>query len=319
MITVGQARNDTAILNAANYDAADPRVVKEIDRAQRLVLGWGNWTDSVQEYCFTAVNGCIFLPPEIQSIQQVQVLGAASSVFDQSFTYLDNGPRSVEGAAPGVIDRGPAVTFTQPTCPTSVMLVADSCERLTDAWVNIVARDQAGRVITTEQDGAILPYLRLPLVDGRTFPYPVNNIMFVDQITKPLTAGAVHIFEYNVETHNVGNLIASLAPHDTTPAWRRYEVTGCCGNARVRVLAKRKHAPLYHDEQALMIDDLDAIALAIKHAKASDAGELDKASYFENAARARLALREKEIRGPSKPRVEFAMPVVTTKFRRLRR
>lgn len=321
MITVGQARNDDAILAAAARDRNDPAIIRAIDRGQRILLGWGNWADTVQEYLFNAVDGFIFVPPEIQAITDVQVQGAHGDVLSQSFIYLDNGPRSTDGATVGVIDRGPAFTFIQPKCPTSIMLVADSCEN-TDPplYVDLVARDQAGRTITTTySDGLVVPYIRLPIVNGRTFPYPADNIMFIDRVTKPLTQGAIHLFEYSNATQNSGNLIISLAPYDQTPSWRKYEVTGCACNACLRVLAKRKHVTLYQDSQALMIDDLEALANAISYYKALEGANLEAAAAFRASALERLSLREKEMRGSIKPVVEFDSHVTTTRFRRLGR
>ena len=321
MITVGQARNDDAILAAAARDRNDPAIVRAIDRGQRILLRWGNWADTVQEYLFNAVGGFIFVPPEIQAITDVQVHGAHGDVLSQTFVYLDNGPRCAAGATVGVIDRGPASTFVQPTWPTSIMLIADSCES-TDPplFVDIVARDCCcNDTATTESDGTILPYLRIPIVNGRTYPYPLDNILHIDRVTKPLTQGAVHLFEYSNETRNVGNLIISLAPYDQTPSWRKYEVTGCDPNACVRALAKRKHVTLYQDSQALMIDDLEAMANAISYYKALEGANLESAAAFRASALERLSLREKELRGAIKPVVEFDGHVTTTRFRRLGR
>ena len=55
MITVGQARNDDAILAAAARDRNDPAIIRAIDRGQRILLGWGNWADTVQELTDKAI------------------------------------------------------------------------------------------------------------------------------------------------------------------------------------------------------------------------------------------------------------------------
>lgn len=319
MLTVAQARNDSAIRNAARLDSADPRIIAAIDRGQRVLMGWGNWADTVQEYQFNAVNGCIFTPPEIQSILFAQVTGQASEVFSQSFFYLPNGPVCPEGADPGVVDRGPVQVLTQPACPSGLLVISDSCEMEPDLWVDIVARDSAGRHITTEKGGVVRPYISIPLTDGKANVYPIDNVMFVDQVTKPLTKSAVHVYAFNNACHTMGNLITSLAPHDMTPSWRKYQVTGCDGNACVRVLAKRRHTPLYHDAQALIVDDIEALAGAISYYIALEGGNLEGAALFRDSTLERLRLREREMRGSEVPRLRFPKGVGTTAFRRLRR
>lgn len=319
MLTVGQVRNDPAIRNAALLDSSDPRIVQAIDRGQRVLLGWGNWADSVQEYQFNAVNGCIFTPPEIQSILFAQVTGQSGEVFGQPFFYLPNGPGCPEGADPGVVDRGPVQILTQPSCPSGLLVLSDSCEAASDLWVDIVARDSAGRHITTEKDGVVRPYISIPLTDGKANAYPIDNVMFVDQVTKPLTTSAVHVFAFNNACHTMGNLITSLAPHDMTPSWRKYQVTGCDGNACVRVLAKRKHTPLYHDAQVLIIDDIEALVGAISYYRALDGGNAEAAALYRSATVDRLRLREREMRGSEVTRLRFQSGVGTTAFRRLRR
>lgn len=321
MLTAGQARQDPAINRAAALQPADPRILEVINRAQRFILGHGGYADAEQEYCFKISNGCIFVPPEIRAILDVQIMGGHAEMFDKTFFYLDNGPRSPQGSGLGLVDRGPVSIFTQPTCPTGLMVIADACEKQTPVpWVSIVAKDQAGRRIVTkdEASGELFQSIRLPLVNGKVFRYPTANVMTVEQITKPPTLGAVHVFQYDPACDNVGPLVASLAPHDTSPSWRKYEVAGGPVSGRVRVLARRQHTPIYHDDQPLIVDDAETLAYAILHVQSLDGGAFDSAKEYLAAMERRIKTRDDELHKGDERRIEFHMPTRPTSFPRLR-
>lgn len=321
MITVGTARYDQAIIRAASLQPTDPKIIAAIDRGQRFIVGHGNFADTEQEYCFNIRNGCIFVPPEVKAIVDVQLLGSHSQMFGQAFFYLDNGPRSTRTAGLGLVDRGPTTVFAQPECPTGLMLIADACENQNPVpWIDIVAKDEYDRPIITEDQNTKVKYssIRLPIVNGKVFKYPVANVTTIESITKPVTLGAIHLFQYNPANDSAGPLIASLAPYDITPSWRRYEVTGGPMSGQVRVLAKRRHMPLYSDNQTLMIDDLEATGYAIMHLNALDGRDFEGAKEYLEALNRRLQSRENELHRNDERRVEFDMPTRFNTFPRLR-
>jgi len=299
----------------------DPAMVKAIDRAHRVLLSWGQWTVAEQEYLFIARDNHIFLPPEITSVIDVQVGGIHSGVFNKAFYYLQNGPRWSGCGPRGITYRGTATVFAQPECPLGLAVLADACEPGDDLWIEIAAADEYGRAIVTQdpETGVTYPHIRLPIVNGMVSRYPISNVCTIHHITKPQTLGAVHVYEYRCEHEMIGNLIASLAPHDITPSWQKYEVTGgCTNNAEVRVMAKRAHVPLYQDSQALVINDVDALAYVIQFNRAADGQSFEAAQQYKALAMERMAQRELERRGPEEKRVEFKQPRIRAGLRGVR-
>jgi len=178
---------------------------------------------------------------------------------------VDGGVTSVFNQIPCLNDR--YVRF-YPSQPTDV-----------GKTITIFGIDTNGQIIReqradgTFQDGVVLT-LALPYVQT-TF-----LVRRVDRVIKQVTNGPVRGYQFD------GHTLYDLAVYDaaeTVPEYRQSRIQGACtpsgcnGMSQLTALVKLQFIPVVNDDDLVLIDNLDALAIGMQSLKQSDAYDHDGA------------------------------------------
>ena len=300
MLTVGQLRENQLVTEAAGSDGTSARFLTILNRAVETLMEMGDFNEALQEYCFDSCDKCIYVPPELKRIQKARVNGRVAPVFNRVFQYQPNGPGNATWCGPSIlVDKGPAQFFNdQPGCPAHLLILTDECE---DAgkWLRIAGTDINNRPVISPTTGK--PYIEFDLGAG-----------------KAQFRGNVYIYEFYPELQQSGNLLTLILPWQSNPEYQKYLVNGVGdGEFSVEILAKRRHVPLYHDAQAVLIDSTNAIIAAIQYNRALDNRDAEGMGvYRTEISRIMLDIRRDTEDGQER-RVSFNPIARTGLFRRL--
>jgi hypothetical protein len=306
MLTFGEAKQSRLKRISGNCTSSDDFKDLLNDAVQELMIRGNFWntikvmTGCIYNQCLTfprmvstvlALNHCGSAPPKNQWFSFDAVLPDQVHHWNRHGNFrcshdlalADSGTSSVFNQIPCLLPRFLRFYITQPT---------DSGKTIT-----IFGKSAGVEVLTTRSDGTIQPGLVISLA----VPFVQTSIAFdaVDRVVKDVTDGVVYC--YQTDGINLFPL-ATYSPTETLPEYRtsRLVMSGCGTNcdrwpSRVSALVKLKHIPVENDDDLILIDNLEAIALAIQSVKLSDAfdsagaeGMLSRAVHSLN-----LQLREK--------------------------
>lgn len=317
MLTVGQLRENPLVTEAAGSDGTSARFLTILNRAVETLMEMGDFDEALQEYCFDSCHKCVYVPPEIKSIRKARVNGRVSGVFNRVFQYQPNGPGGATWCGPSIlVDKGPAQFFyDQPECPSHLLIVTDECE---DAgkWLRIAGTDIYNRPVVSPTTGK--PYIEFDLGAGKAQFFEAKGFTKLATVAKAQTRGNVYIYEFLPELNQTGNLLTLILPWQQNPEYRKYLVNGVGdGEFSVEILAKRRHVPLYHDAQAVLIDSTNAVIAAIQYNRALDNRDMEGMQvYRSEISRIMLDLR-RDVEDGQERRVSFNPIARTGHFRRL--
>lgn len=316
MLTVGQLRENQLVTEAAGSDGTSARFLTVLNRAVETLMEMGDMDEALQEYCFDSCHQCIFVPPEIKAIRKARINGRPAGVFSRVFQYQSNGPGEAQWCGPSIlVDKGIAQFFhNQPECPTHLLIVTDECEDV-GKWLRITGIDINNRQIVSP---AGKPYVEFDLGAGKAQFFEATGFREITGVSKSITRGNVYIYQFLPELQQAGDLITLIQPWQTTPEYRKYLANGVGdGEFSVTILAKRRHVPLYHDAQAVLVDSTNAIIAAIQYNRALDNRDMEGvAVYRGEISRIMLDLR-RDIDVDQQRRVEFNPIARTGLYRRL--
>lgn len=316
MLTVGQLKEDPIVAEAALATGSDPRFLVVVNRAVETLMRMGDFTDALQEYCFNSCHKCIYVPPEIVAIRRVRINGRPARVFDRVFQYIENGPAGSDWCGPeALVDKGTSLFFfDQPDCPQHIQIVTDECED-DGKWLRISGIDAYNRPVIGP---AGKPFVEFNLGSGQAQSFTTTGFRELTDVSKSITRGNVYIYQIDPSTEQVGNLLTVIHPWQTVPEYRRYEVKGTGdGEFSVTMLAKRRHVPLYHDNQAVFVDSREAIIAALNYNRALDSRDSEGMQLYRTEIdRIMLDLRRNQDDGQTR-RFEFSRGVRFAGFRRL--
>ena len=140
--------------------------------------------------------------------------------------------------------------------------------------------DSNGQTIRSERtDGTFQDGIVLTLA----IPYVQSDFLIrrIDRVIKEETDGPVRGYQFD------GGTLYDLASYDaseTNPDYRKSRITGGCGSSRpgccpsqITALVKLAFVPAKYDDDLILIENLDALALAVQSIKMSDAFDSDEA------------------------------------------
>lgn len=283
MLLVSQLKNEPRVLSAARSAPDSPQFMSAIDGAVRRLLQMAQWDSAVQDYCFTACERCIFVPPEVQRIIGVQINRVPARVFNRVFSYIPNGPGDWAKGARGLVDRGTRSLFlTQTSCPSGLVVISSECED-TGAHVRVQGLDSANQPVISSTGK---PFIEFDLggAGGQGHVYDLPSFSKITQVTKTVTRGHVFVYLLDHVLEQPADLVTHILPWQTSADYRMYEVSGVNPEEgegiEVKIHARRGHVPLTHDDQAVMVDSVDAIVACLKMQEAIDNRDTEAAGLF---------------------------------------
>jgi hypothetical protein len=127
----------------------------------------------------------------------------------------------------------------------------------------------------------------------------------IDSVVREATEGMAYLYEYDPSTTKL-RMLASYEPNETNPSYRhmRMPAINCApyytdaNDAKYwqfEALVKLQYIPVANDNDFLLIDSLDALALAIQAIKAEEANDDDLAEkkWFKAIQDLNFELRDK--------------------------
>ena len=307
-----------------------PELASYVNEAQQRLVeaggetGWyGTWAKMVFN-----VNPCapyITAPREVARLIDMDVCRKPIRIQNEFWEFLEFGQglqRSfpsqcgVTGdccSAMQAFDRGMFPTLTDLTAGSSLrfyMLNVDDVGKR----VFVSAIDSNGNPIYTLDNGiqvnGFYVTLAAPFVDS---PMALNSIL---GIQKDTTLGAVTV--YGVDGSGNQTLLATLAPDDHSPLYRRYWIQNvpsqCCdcdspaGTVQITAMAKLELIPARNDNDFLLIQEMSALkheCMAVRLEEMDDTASKQESAYHHSQAIKLLNQQLWHYLGKQRPAIQF--------------
>lgn len=278
MLTLAQAK--TSRLNRiSGVCSSSPEFLQYLNDAEDALLERGNWWGSLKVLRGCVYNSCLVFPRQVSTVLAFDSCGSIPPK-NQWFSFDAVLPEHVHhwnrhgffqcASNMALVDSGTTSVFSQIPC-------------LNDRYIQIYITDPSdvGKVITifgvdgngleiltTHSDGTIqsgieivlaLPFVQTPMLIKR-----------VDRVIKDVTSHPIYLYQFDGSRRFP---LAIYQPSETLPEYRSSRITGghtCCPS-QISALVKLQHVPIINDDDLVIIDNLEALALAIQSLKLSDA------------------------------------------------
>lgn len=286
---VVEGSKSDAILGTSNR----AKIIDTISRAIELAADRANW-DTFIDNLDICSDGCglVTLPSFVDTVIQVNVGGRPTTFRSEWFNYHINGPGDCCGEACGFsTDKGMSPIF-QDLKEWSV--VTAICEDATDGngslqmIVEGETKDTMLNVkpaITIPETGPSTSGVKIPLVYNVANSDPaLTYFRSITRVTKPVTRGYVKLIAFPIRQFAQPVTLGYYAPNETSPMYRRIQVSSSCKWVRVRY--RRADIPFVDDWQILPIPSYQALLDLIKSIRLSDSNNIQESeAYLAKAVR----------------------------------
>lgn len=301
LLTLNAAKD--AIAEAANINASDTtRIAKYANDAVRRLIPKGDFVGTFGRYRICTAQDCLTWPRSIEAIRGVAVstfpIGTHNGWYEfMQFTagvLNSNKTNTLE-----LLDRvtsPPPPTFndiTQGATNRKVQVVAAVSESAS-AKITLQGYDQNGQWIRTQVSGTWIDGEQVTISTTET--NSTNYFTKLVRVIKPVTNGAVRLYEYNNTSAAVVKQLAYYEPDETLPNYRRSYIpalnriaAGCnanCSEASVEVLAKLNAIPVSGLNDFLQIGNLPALVEEVRAIR-----KFENNLFAEGVAQEKLAVR----------------------------
>lgn len=296
MLTLADCRDPmTGIADIAGCCTDTFKFSSLINQATSNLLRRGDWSGTVVPIQVCVKRGCIVWPRYVLNVRKISLCSNALPVHNLWYQFL---PRDVCGTGWRKWGHGECALFANGHAPTYSSVYGDG--RLIRAYprtlddlgktIRIFGVDNGNQPLKTNNgDGTWSEGIVITL--GRPYGSTSVYVRRIDRVVKEVTQGQVLLYAYDV----VNDILEDLAiydPGETTPSYARYQLgepsnrcgnqpQGCCGTSlSVVALVKLRFIPAKFDTDLILVDNADAIKLAVQAIKCQDAG--DREGYKEN-------------------------------------
>ena len=308
MITFGEAK-DSRLRSIAGLCSDSPDFAQILNDTVREFLEAGSWWGTVQRLKGCIYNNCIAWPAPVGTVLAFDRCGSAPPK-NYWFDFNPVLPEQVNhwrhhgafGCARdlALVDAGTTPVFNQIPCGHN-HFIRIYIQDLGDVGktVTLFGTDGNGQeVITVRSDGTTQPGVVLTLAS----PYVQSPMTFrhLDRVIKDVTLRPLTVTQFDGTNEFP---MATWRAGETTPSYRSSKLlrTHCstvnCQQfpARIEALVKLEFVPVVFDDDLVLIDNLDALALGIQAMKLGDAYDFDgKAKAMTHAIhQLNLQLRNK--------------------------
>ncbi len=124
-------------------------------------------------------------------------------------------------------------------------------------------------------------------INGDSAPFYIQTDQKISEITaisKPITRGNVYV--YAMPLLGAGIHLATYAPRDTTPGFRRYKIPGLAVGRTYTVVARcrKRYFPVVEDTDFLIISNLPALKSMIMSVYYLESGEPEQYAKYKSIA-----------------------------------
>jgi hypothetical protein len=283
MLTVSEAE-DSRINRISGVCPGSPDWYQLLNDGTRMLMRRGNWWGTLKVMRGCIYNGCVTWPRPVGTVLAFDRCGAAppknqwydfNAVLPEHVRQF-NRNEGVFGCARDIalVDHGTSPVFNQIPCGQN-RYIRFMPVQPTDVGKSITLFGIDGNgveIISTRSDGTIQPGLVLTLA----IPFVQTPILIrrVDRVIKDETDGP--IYGYQVSIDGTMDNLATYAPSETLPDYRtsrlvRSTCRDCgCWPSQIAAFVKLAFVPAKRPDDLILIDNLDALALAMQSIKMSD-------------------------------------------------
>lgn len=279
-ITFGQAKNILAqYAGRGGLCADDPEVDLFVKEVLQYLIYKGP-ESALRTYCFTAQNGCITIPYELEVPIKVKMDGSAGTVWSSWFKYYDTG--KMHGAC---IPAENALFEEASYFPTVYDLPAQGsrvgilgvCNEDPDAHVIVKGYDPTGREIFTVHKGEQISGEYLSIVRGKIM-YTTATFGKITNVVKTKTNGYTTLYSYDVDTKNK-LFLADYNPFEEIPQYRRFRLTTPCKDGSlISVLGRIRLKENYADSDPIPIENIHVLKVAAQGIQLQENNDLQGAA-----------------------------------------
>jgi hypothetical protein len=279
VITYGEAKS---FLSPYAGNAGIAATSSGVDLFVRQVLDYlliSGQHGNLRTFCFTAANGCITLPYELEVPLKVKIDEEVGTVHDKWFTFATQD--ILQDCIPAIDAlREQAGTFPTiydlPTLGANVGVYGTATEAA-GANIVIMGKDPAGNEIFTNHKGVQYAGERLTIKSGE-IRYTQAVFGTITGIVKSHTNGYATLVWIYPSTGQKG-FLASYSPYEEKPAYRRFKLSNKYGSRTVKVsiLGRIRLKENYADNELIPFDNTYTLALAAQTIQAQTNNDMETA------------------------------------------
>lgn len=284
MLTLGAARNARRLKQISGVCTTSDDFVDMLNDGTEALMERGSWWNTLKVMRGCIYNGCITFPRAVGTVLALNRCGQSVPPKNAWYDFDSVLPEHVHhwnrfGTFPcahdlALVDRGTSPVFNEIPCLNPRYLRFFITEQ-SDVGKTITIFGKSGgiEVLTTRTDGTIQSGLVVTLA----IPFVQTSILFdnVDRVIKDPTDGPVYVRQF--DGNNFFNM-ATYAPSETLPDYRtsRIQSSGCTNNcsqwpSQISAFVKLQFIPVVHNDDEILIDNVEALALAIQSIRLGDA------------------------------------------------
>ena len=315
MLTLGLARNASRIRRIAGLCSDSDEWLGYFNDSVRMLANRGDFYGTVKKIRACMYGNCIVWPRQVSTILAIDQCNSNIRLSNHWAEFDSLNQRDLLGFW-GLLGFG-GVSFCgqykgiqgDTACVFNPINSADGINGVylrfyptqptdTGKMVTVFGVDSNGEELRslhldgTIQDGIETP-LAIPFATMPASDRNVNTVRHVTRIVKDETDGPLYCYQYRA----TDNVMLDLARYEASETNPEYQTTRLTGNwciapqpipRTIMALVKLQHIDAVNDNDTVIIDNLDAIALAMQGLKFSD-------SYDSQQSVAMQALAVKEL------------------------
>jgi hypothetical protein len=294
-ITFKQLKS-SAIANVSGVSTAGAQFSQLVNAAQERLLRRGDWAGTVVPIFTCVTKGCIVWPRYVKEIRRINICSKRfAPVQNMWWDFIPFDTRCQWTDQNWFPFCGPLVTVTtQPRVPLFQDIQGDgrtvraypSTPLDNNKTVTLFGEDTNGQPLITQGAGAWSMGIKLQL----QAPYAETLIQVrrIDRVIKDETQGPVRLYAWNVASAVLEDL-AYYEGSETNPSYLKSQINGpCCNDCGttfgVIALVKLGFVPVKHDDDLVIIDNLEALKNMIMAIRSEEAVDFENAASYEARA-----------------------------------
>lgn len=265
------------------------KLLKWVNEACHILLLRGLYWGTTGKYSLCATSNCITLPPQMATIEKINVQHAPVMLRNIWFQFIQNGPGSSGCSTFNAQFIGSFPTFdTIDRTGKQITWIVDVAQDAGNVAV-FLGYDENKNWIRTEQDGELKDGVALV---GAQSPGSESSIVFssITDVRLPDMSGQSWLYQSDAGT--LEKLVGHYQYFERNPSYRRYKVPSikCCADCRtlIEVVAKHEFIPVRVPTDYLPIGNLPALKWMVmavkKYEEAENGAGILEADGFRDRA-----------------------------------
>lgn len=291
MIRVSRIWNEAKRI-VGNHD--DAYLFQRITDAVELLANKGDWDPLLGTLDICASSRVVSLPPEVETILALNMLGRPAVARDELFQFHINGPGSCGNPIRYEwTDMADACTYRELLAPSHLIAYCTETEDV-GKELRVYGFDEHNNVLRTKtangwEDGWIVPVNKTFVAVSSEAP----KVLRITAVRKAETAGPVRLSAIDEDGEIALGVYQS---NETAPQFRRIVLSTCADWVRIRF--RRRTFEVRSKNDLLPLHNAQAIIMALRALKAYDTPSMLAEAEAYEATAVRWVTEEQFTRTP---------------------